>query len=170
LPVRKFNPALPPDATESIQFGTTWSEAAGLSVSQPLIDAGIKQQIKESRLNERIAGTSQSQAVYELAYEAAKVYVTLWLQEQQITSITIDSASTWEGYRLQQDRFDQGQLLKYDLNKALINHHNAVQKVKDAVVQVVENKVYLMFQTESISNPQNDIKPDSSFFNQGFDR
>ena len=163
LPIGKFNPSLPSDATESVQFGTTWSQAAGLTVTQPLVDFSIKKRIAESRLQEKITGTTQAQIEYELAYDVAKSYVNIWLNQQQISSTILDSARTWVSYQLQKDRFDAGKLLKSDLNKAFINHNNSKQKMRDAIAEAIENKVYLLFLT---GNNNADIEIDTTFFNQ----
>lgn len=163
LPVGKFNPAFPSDATERVQFGTRWSQAAGLTVTQPLIDFSIKKRIAESRLQEQIASQTQAQTEYELTYDVAKSYINVWLNQQQINSTVLDSARTWVSYKLQKDKFDAGKLLKSDLNKALINHKNAKQKIIDAISQVIENKVYLSF---LMGNKNADIEIDTTFFTQ----
>ena len=170
LPVGKFNPALPSDAKESVQFGTTWSQAAGINLLQPLIDEKVKQQIRESHLNEQLASASLSTQKYLLAYEVTKAYLELWLQQQQWASSVIDSTGTWESYQMQLQRFQQGRLLKYDLNKALINHHNAVQKVRDARSQLMKSKIYLQNLTGRPLNPLENIQPDSNFFKSGFEK
>ena len=166
IPVGKFNPSLPPNSTESIQFGTTWSGAAGLSLVQPLVDAEIKNQIRESRLQERISGATQQQAEYELAYDVAKAYINVYLSELAVKSAVVDSASTWISWMLQKDNFDAGRLLKSDLNKARINHNNARQKVADGYFQVVENKILLLFLTGKLSAGQQDLEIDSTLFSR----
>lgn len=166
LPIGKFNPTYPPDATAVIQFGTRWSQAAGITVIQPLVDASIKRQIRESNLKERITGMSQSQTEYELAYEVAKAFINIWLQEEQLNSSAFDSSSTWVSYQLQQEKFDAGRLLKSDLNKALINHNTAVQKVTDAKFLVIEKKIYLLFLTGKPSSGNFDFEIDTTYFQQ----
>ena len=166
LPIGKFNPEFPADATERVQFGTTWSQAAGATVLQPLMDFSIKRQIAESHLQEKISGATQAQAEYELAYQVTKAYINIAVQQQQIRSATLDSARTWVSFRLQQDIFDAGRLLKSDLNKAIINHNNEKQKVADAIAQVVQNKIYLLFLTGKTFTDGNDLAIDSNFFKQ----
>lgn len=163
LPIGKFNPSLPSDATERVQFGTTWSQAAGLTITQPLIDFSLKKRIAENRLQEKIAGATQAQNEYELAYDVAKSYINIGLQQEQIRSTVLDSVRTWVSFKLQKDKFDAGKLLKSDLNKALINHNNTKQKITDAISQVVENKVYLLF---LMGNKNTDIEIDTTFFKQ----
>ena len=167
LPIGKFNPELPPNATERVQFGTTWSQAAGATVLQPLMDFSIKRQIAESHLQEKISGATQAQAEYELAYQVTKAYINIAVQQQQIRSAALDSARTWSSFRFQQDIFEAGRLLKSDLNKAIINHNNEKQKVADALAQVVKNKVYLLFLTGKTFSDGNNIAIDSNFFKQG---
>ena len=167
FPVGIFNPELPVDATETIQFGTTWSQAAGVTVTQPLFDASTSRKISESKLQEKISLAGQAQTEYELAYDVAKAYINIWLQQQQLQSATIDSLRTWESYRLQKEKFQSGRLLKSDLNKAIINHNNTRQKVRDALSQVIENKIYLLFLTGQSLVGNYDVTIDTSFFEHG---
>lgn len=166
LPIGIFNPSYPIDATKSVQFGTKWTQAAGLNLVQPLLDASIKRQIHEFELQEKITAAAQAQTEYDLAYNIAQAYINISLQMQQIRSAAADSSRTWISYQLQKDKFDAKRLLKSDLNKALINHNNAVQKLKDAVSQLVENKVYLLYLTGESNLEKADINIDTSFFKQ----
>ena len=59
LPIGIFNSTYPADATMSIRFGTTWSQTAGVTVIQPLIDLSIPRRINEAKLQERITAASQ---------------------------------------------------------------------------------------------------------------
>ena len=158
LPIGIFNPSYPAGATQSIQFGTKWSQMAGLTLNQQLIDMSIKRQINEAKLQERIAAASQAQTEYELAYTVAQVYVDINLQETKIRSAIADTNRTWASYQLLQNKFDQKRLLKSDLNKGKINHNNALQRYEDAVSQLIEDKVYLLFLIG-----QNDIIVDTTF-------
>lgn len=164
IPVGKFNPALPTDATATLQFGTTWSQSAGITASQPLFDATIKKQINESRLQEKISTASQAQTAYELAYEVSKAYINVWLQQQQISSAIIDTARTGISYQLQLDNYTAGRLLKSELNTAIINHNNTKQQLTDATIQLVENKVYLLFVTGNLAGAATDFNIDTTIF------
>jgi outer membrane protein len=165
IPVGKFNSSLPPDATANIQFGTTWSQSAGITAIQPLFDATIKKQINESRLQEKISSATQAQSQYELAYDVAEAYINTWLQQQQINSAIIDTTRTWFSYQLQLDKFTAGRLLKSELNKAIINHNNTKQQLVDATIQLLANKIYLLFVTGTTAADANDFNIDTAFFN-----
>jgi len=145
LPIGIFNPAYPIDETKSIQFGTKWSQAAGLTLNQPLLDATIASQKNEAGLQEKISAASQAQSEYALSYDVAQAYADIWLQQTEVKTAAADTSRTWISYQLQEDKFKAKRLLKSDLNKAIINHNNSVQKLKDAVSQLVENKVYLLY-------------------------
>ncbi|MDZ4795695.1 MAG: TolC family protein [Bacteroidota bacterium] len=164
IPVGKFNSTLPPDATATIQFGTTWTQSAGITATQPLFDATIKKQINESLLLEKISRTLQAQSAYELAYEVSKAYLNTWLQQQQISSAIIDTARTWLSYQLQLENYTAGRLLKSELNNANINHNNTKQQLTDAIIQLVENKIYLMYVTGTLASEANDFNIDTTFF------
>ena len=165
IPVGIFNPTLPSDATERIQFGTRWSQTAGITATQPLYDATIRKQINENRLLEKISKASQGQTEYELAYEVSKAYTNIWLQQQQINAAIIDTSRTRISYQLQIDNYQAGRLLKSDLNIANINHNNTKQQLTDATIQWVENKIYLMYLTGMLDSEVNDFKIDTTFFN-----
>jgi outer membrane protein TolC len=145
LPIGIFNPAYPADATKSVQFGTRWSQTAGVTVYQPIVDVSVSRQISEARVQERIAEARQTQTEYELAYSVAQVYTDIQLQETKITSAVADTNRTWASYRLLQHQYDEKRLLKTTLNKAKVNHNNAVQQYKKAVSQLIENKVFLLY-------------------------
>jgi outer membrane protein len=164
LPIGVFNPAYPADATKSIQFGTKWSQAAGLTLNQPLIDASINWQIQEAKLQERITAASQAQTEYELAYTVAQIYIDISLQEMKIRSAIADTGRTWISYQLLQRELEQKRLLKSELNKAKINHNNTIQLYKNAVSQWIEDKVYLLFLIGSHDIENHDFAVDTVLF------
>ncbi len=166
LPIGLFNSSFPPDATKALQFGTTWTQSADLILLQPLMDLSIKRQIKEFELQERITASSQAQTEYDLAYTVAQTYLNIGLQEQQIRSAVTDTNRTWISYQLQKDKFDAKRLLKSDLNKAQINHNNTLQKLKDAISQLIENKVYLLFLIGEPDISKADFTIDAGLFKQ----
>ncbi|WP_295676251.1 TolC family protein [uncultured Mucilaginibacter sp.] len=164
LPIGIFNPAYPPNATKNIQFGTKWSQAAGVTVVQPLLDVSISREKSESELQELITAASQAQTTYELVYTVAQAYANIGLQQEQISLAIADTARTWISYQLQKNKFLAKRLLKSDLNTALINHHNTLQKLADAVSQLVENKVYLLFLIGQDDIAHSDIIIDTGFY------
>ena len=164
IPVGVFNPALAADATQRIQFGTNWSQSAGITAVQPLFDGTIKKQIDENKLQEKIIKASQAQTEYDLAYEVSKAYINIYLQQQKINSAIIDTTRTALSYKLELDNFNAGRLLKSDLNKAIINHNNTKQQLSDAEIQLLENKIYLLFLTEKTESETTDFTIDSDYF------
>ncbi len=163
LPIGIFNPSLPPNETKAVQFGTKWSQNAGLTVVQPLIDFTIKRQIQEFKLQERIANSTEEETEYLLAYDVAQAYFNIGFQEAQINSAIIDTNRTWISYTLQKNKFNSQRLLKSEFNKALINHNNAVQKLKDAISVYIENKVLLLYLIGENQMDRYDFKIDSSY-------
>ncbi len=163
LPIGVFNPAYPADATKSIQFGTTWSQAAGVTVNQPILDLSINRQINESKLQERITAATQAQTEYELAYTVAQVYFDIYLQQSKIQSTIADTNRTWQSWQLLQNEFEQQRLLKSALNKGKINHNNAVQLFRNAVSKMIEDKVYLLFLIGQNDIAYSDVVVDTSF-------
>jgi len=165
LPIGVFNPAYPADATKSIQFGTKWSQTAGLTLSQPLIDVSINRQINEAKLQQRITAASQAKTEYDMAYTVAQVYIDINLQETKIRSAIADTGRTWISYQLLLNKFEQKRLLKSELNKARINHNNTVQQYRNAVSQLIEDKVYLLFLTGKNDFEHPDLIIDTTFLN-----
>ena len=166
LPIGIFNSAYPADATMSVQFGTTWSQTAGATVIQPLIDISIPLQINEAKLQERITAASQAQTEYELAFTIAQTYIEISLQESKIKSAIADTNRTYLSYKLLNNKFVEKRLLKSDLNKSLINHNNAVQLLNDALSESIEDKVYLLFLTGESEIEKSDFVTDTSFLKQ----
>jgi outer membrane protein TolC len=166
LPIGIFNSAYPADATMSVQFGTTWSQTAGATVIQPLIDLSIPCQINEAKLQERITAASQAQTEYELAFTIAQTYIEISLQESKIKSAISDTNRTYLSYKLLNNKFIEKRLLKSELNKSLINHNNAVQLFKDALSELIEDKVYLLFLTGETAIEKSNFATDTSFLKQ----
>jgi len=166
LPIGIFNSAYPADATMNVKFGTTWSQTAGATLIQPLIDVSIQRHINEAKLQERITAASQAQSEYELAFTIAQTYIEISLQELKIKSAIADTNRTFISYKLLRDKFDEKRLLKSDLNKSLVNHHNTVQQLNDALSQLIEDKVYLLFLTGETAIEKSDFAIDTSFVKQ----
>jgi outer membrane protein TolC len=165
LPIGVFNPAYPADATKSIQFGTKWSQAAGLTVNQPLIDVAINRQLNEAKLQQRVAAAAQAQTEYQLGFDVAAVYIDIALQDAKVRSATADTIRTRISYQLLLNRYEQQRLLKSELNKARINHNNALQQYRNAVSKLIEDKVYLLFLTGETGVDQTDFLVDTVFVN-----
>jgi len=166
LPIGIFNSAYPADATMNVRFGTTWSQTAGATIIQPLIDLSIQRHINEAKLQERITAASQAQLEYELAFTVAQTYIEISLQESKIKSAIADTNRTFISYKLLLNKFVEKRLLKSDLNKSLINHNNAVQLLKDALSELIEDKVYLLFLTGETKIEKSDFIIDTSFIKQ----
>ena len=163
LPIGIFNPAYAPDATKSIQFGTKWSQSAGVTATQPLLDLSIQRQINEAKLQERITALSQEQTEYELAYTIAQTYIDIYLQDSKIKAEIADTNRTYISYTLLKNKFEEKRLLKSDLNKSKVNHNNAVQQLMDGLSQMIEDKVYLLFLTGVSDIEKYDFEIDTIF-------
>lgn len=164
LPIGLFNSTFPIDATKSVQFGTKWTQSAGVTVDLPVFDLSIKQHISEAKLNEQISAVAQAQSEYELAYIIAQTYIAIYLQESTNKSLIIDTNRTFISYTLLKNKFDQKRLLKSDVNKAKELHNNTVQSVADGIALLVEQKVYLLF-LMGLKDPEKwNFEIDSTFF------
>lgn len=166
LPIGVFNPSYPTDAKKNVQFGTKWSQTAGITANQPLLDISIQRRIKEAKLQELITSASQEQSEYELAYAIAQTYINVSLQESKIKSEIADTIRTWTSYTLQKNKFIEKRLLKSDLNKAKVNHNNALQELKDAEYDLIENKIYLLFLMGQTDISKSNFIIDTTFANE----
>lgn len=166
LPIGLFNPSYPEDALLNLQFGTKWTQTAGLTLIQPLLDLSINRNINQAKLQERIAAFSQEQSEYELAYLIAQTYIDIYLEEAKIKSLIADTNRTYISYTLLKDKFDEKRLLKSDLNKSKINHNNTVQLLYDGISQLIEDKVYLLFLMGEGEMGNWDFEVDTAFFNE----
>lgn len=166
LPIGIFNSSYPADATMSVRFGTTWSQTAGVTAIQPLLDFSIPRQINEAKLQERITAATQAQTEYEFAFTIAQAYIEISLQESKIKSTIADTNRTYLSYKLLNNKFIEKRLLKSDLNKSLINHNNAVQQLMNDVFGLIEDKVYLLFLTGETAIAKSDFAIDTSFIKQ----
>ena len=163
LPIGIFNPNYPIDATKSVQFGTKWTQTAGITATYPILDLSIRRHINEAKLQERIAGLSQEQSEYELAYTIARTFIDVFLDEAKIKSYIADTNRTYISYSLLKDKYDEKRLLKSDLNKSKINHNNTVQLLSNGISQLIQDKVYLMFLMGTKDNEKWDFTIDTSF-------
>lgn len=145
IPIGVFNPAYPADATSSVQFGTKWNQSAGITIIQPLLDLTIQKHVNEAKLQERIAALSQDQSEYDFAFSITQTYVNIYLHEAKIKSLISDTNRTYISYILLKNKFDEKRLLKSDLNKSKINHNKTVQLLTDAISELIQDKVYLLF-------------------------
>ena len=166
LPIGVFNPNFPPDATQSVRFGTSWSQTAGLSLDQPLLDFSIKRKIEEARLAEKITSASNDEKAYEWAHAIVSSYIQLYILEAEQKEAMADSLRTYLSYSLQRSRFEENRLLKADLNKAKINHNNTVQKLADKTSRLEEEKIFLLYLTGSIETANTDFIVDTTFFTE----
>lgn len=146
IPIGQLSPT-PSDEMRAVQFGTKWQQTAGLNLTQPLVDFSIKSKISESRINEKVKQADQQIAEDELKYEVLRSFGKLLIYTQQLESAVIDTARTFKSYELIKDKFEERRVLKTDVNKAILNHNNAVSSYKTAVSELVKEKIYLSFLT-----------------------
>ncbi|MEZ4829004.1 MAG: TolC family protein [Bacteroidia bacterium] len=146
IPVGEFSP-IPTDETRAIQFGTVWQQNAGISVYQPLIDASVKTRIEESRINERIKNADLDIAAEELMYEVVRTYAAIYLQQILVENAIVDTTRTFRTWQLVNARYEEGKVLKTELNNARLNHHNTLSRLHQVNSEKVKEQIYLSFLT-----------------------
>ncbi len=146
IPVGLFYP-VPTDATQAIKFGTKWQQNLGLSLYQPLIDRTVKTHLAESRINEKIQDENIVSAEHDLQYEVINSYLVIWLREQQVKASVIDTIRTFNTCKLLEAGFYEGRVYESDLNRAKINHNNALSSFRQSFSELVKEKIYMSFLT-----------------------
>lgn len=144
VPVGQFS-SNPSNEVRAIQFGTKFSQTAGLSVMQPIFDASIRSKINESKLQYRLRLDEVNTANDELTFEVAQLFVSILTKQELLKISKLDTLRTATTLQLAKDRFAKGSILKMDLNKAKINHNNAVFAFTETISTLVTDKIYLSF-------------------------
>lgn len=146
VPVGKFNPT-PTDEVRAIKFGTNFQQSLGVQAYQPIIDATIKSKIAESKIQQKIKLTDIKVATEELVYEVSKTYINGYVKQQEAKENARDTNRTLQNLLLVKAKFDEGKILKTEVNKAQINHNNAVEIYRNTFIALTQEKIYLAFLT-----------------------
>jgi outer membrane protein len=146
IPVGQFNP-VPTDEKRPIKFGTSWQQAAGISMYQPIIDFTINSRVQESRINEKIKNSDAAAAERDLIMEALKSFTNIWLGEERLRSAALDTLRTFRTRELIMARSEEGKVLKTDINRAIMNHNNALSAFHGISASLAGEKIYLSYLT-----------------------
>ncbi len=118
------NTSMTGDFTE-LQFGTTWQQDFGVSLFQPLYDRQINSKITESRITEQLGILEKEEEKEEIIYEVVETYLKVSQKQLEYRVGIIDTIRTHKTVQLIQLGYQQGRILKTELNMALINHNNS---------------------------------------------
>lgn len=164
VPTGKFSP-VPTDEVRPIKFGTSFNQSAGLQILQPIFDASIKSRIAEINLQVKIKQAEIKTANEDLAFEVVQSFSKLLLKQKQLKEIGLDTLRTAKSLSFSNDRFVEGKVLKTEVNKAQINHNNAVFALQELLSSLVVEKIFLGF---LINIPANefDVADADNLFNQ----
>ncbi len=146
VPVGQFGPQ-PTDETRAIQFGTPWQQNAGLSFAKPLLDLSLRERIAESKITESLRQADLQLAQDALSYEILQSFGRLQALEKQYDGALLDTARTWSTVSMMRHRYEEGRLLKTDLNRALLNHQQALASLRTTLAELVKEKIFLSFLT-----------------------
>ncbi|MBN1791898.1 MAG: TolC family protein [Bacteroidales bacterium] len=146
IPVGQFNP-IPTDEKRPIKFGTEWQQNSGLNLFQPLIDFSIKSRVAESRINEKLKNNDAASAERDLKLEVIKSYTNIWLREEQLHSAELDTLRTSRTKELFTVKSKEGKVLKTEVNKAILNHNNALSNYRAVSSSLTREKIYMGFLT-----------------------
>jgi outer membrane protein len=146
IPVGQFN-QIPTDEKRPIKFGTEWQQNSGLNLYQPLIDLSIKSRVAESRINEKLRNTDAAAAERDLKLEVIKSFTNIWLREEQLRSAGLDTLRTSRTKELFIAKLKEGRVLKTQVNKAILNHNNALSDYVAVSSSLTREKIYMSFLT-----------------------
>jgi outer membrane protein len=137
----------PTDEYRAIKFGMTWQQNAGLTLYQPMLDFTIQSKLNESRINEQIKRAGYEVSEEDLKFDVLRSFANIYLYQQQAEEAMVDSARTFGSLCTIRDKFDEGKILKPDLNKAILNHNNAKSAYRKAMSEVLKEKIFLSYLT-----------------------
>jgi len=146
VPVGQFNPT-PTDEKRPIKFGTNWQQNSGINMYQPIIDFSIKSKVEESRINEKLKNTDAAAAEYDLKLEVIKTFTNIWLMEEQLHSAALDTLRTSSTKELFLVKSKEGKVLRTEVNKAVLNHNNALSNYVATSSSLTREKIYMSFLT-----------------------
>jgi outer membrane protein TolC len=146
IPVGQFSP-IPTNEKRPIKFGTEWQQNSGLNLYQPIIDFSIKSRVAESRINEKLKNTDASAAERDLKLEVIKSFTNIWLREEQLRSAELDTLRTSRTKELFMVKSKEGKVLKTEVNKAILNHNNALSNYVAVSSSLTREKIYMSFLT-----------------------
>ena len=162
IPLGQFS-QIPTDEKRPIKFGTDWQQNSGLNLYQPVIDLTIKSRVAESRINEKLKNTDADAAERDLKLEVIKSFANIWLREEQLKAAGLDTLRTSKTKEIFILRSKEGKVLKTDLNKAILNHNNALSDFVAAFSSLTREKIYMGFLTgislESLLDGKYDFSP-----------
>jgi outer membrane protein len=162
IPVGQFN-QVPTDEKRPIQFGTDWQQNSGISLYQPVIDFSIQSRVAESRINEKLKDNDAAATERDLKLEVIKSFTNIWLSEEQLRSAVLDTLRTFRTKELVMARSEEGKALKTEVNKAILNHNNALFNYIAVSSSYIREKIYMSFLTgislETFLDGSFDFKP-----------
>jgi outer membrane protein TolC len=146
IPVGQFNP-VPTDEKRPIKFGTNWQQTAGVSLYQPIIDFTINSRVEESRINEKIKNSDAEAAERDLITEVLKSFANIWLFQERMQSAALDTLRTFRTRELIMAKSDEGKALRTEINRAIMNHNNALSEYHGAMASLAGEKIYMGYLT-----------------------
>ncbi len=167
IPVGQFN-QIPTDEKRPIKFGTDWQQNTGLNLYQPIIDFSIRSRVAESKINEKLKNTDAEAAERDLKLEVLQTFTNVWLREEQTRSATLDTLRTYSTKELFIARSKEGQMLRTEVNRAILNHNNALANYVAVSSSLTREKIYMCFLTgislETLLDGTFDFSPFSEDF------
>ena len=146
IPVGQFSQT-PTDEKRPIKFGTNWQQNSGLNLYQPIIDFSIRSLVSESRINEKLKNIDVAAAERDLKLEVIKSFTNIWLREEQLRSAELDTLRTSKTKELFIAKSKEGRVLKTEVNKAVLNHNNALSDYVALSLSLTREKIYMSFLT-----------------------
>lgn len=162
IPFGQFS-QIPTDEKRPIRFGTNWQENSGLNLYQPVIDLTINSRVAESRINEKLKNIDAEAAERDLKMEVIKSFINIWRTEEQLRAADLDTLRTSRTRELFILKSQEGKMLKTEVNKAILNHNNALSNYFSVSSSLTREKIYMAFLTgislENLLDGKYDFSP-----------
>lgn len=147
IPLGELNPNVPTGAGKALKMGTSYTQNAGLTVQQPLLDISVSKLVRESKLQEKLARLNEKDAELELTYEVAKAYLNVLASAEQVRIAVNDTVRTALSLKMVREKFLNQRVLKAEVNETLVTHYDNVQQYHNARNAELVSRQYLLYVT-----------------------
>ncbi len=140
-----------------LQFGTAWQQDLGITLEQPLFNLKARSELMERRIKQRIYLLEEERSKEEVLYNVIASYLLLSRCEFETKSAILDTLRTYHSLKLISNGYENGRVLKMDLNTARINHNNAKSILTSAIDRADTERYNLAFLMGSDRLPYIDV-------------
>ncbi|MCW5908367.1 MAG: TolC family protein [Chitinophagales bacterium] len=138
------NPVTGIEEDRTIQQGTKYSATAGVDLQQPLLDMSAVSDIQTASKQQELANLQLQQATIDLKLNVSRAYYLALLNQERVNKVSKSVERFEKAYNDTKVRFDNGNALKSEVNRAYLNLSNAKFQLKTATDSIETSKTYLL--------------------------